>query len=70
MQIRGWKYEGNGVDVVSYGTHIWSYETAVDYEPSREGYIFSGWYDNAECTGEEVELIAETVAENTNLYSV
>ena len=55
--------------VVSYGTHIWSYETAIDYVPAREGYVFDGWYINPECTGEKVTAIAETVAQDTELYA-
>ena len=62
-------YADEGVNVVSYGIHVWSYETAVDYVPVRDGYIFGGWYDNAECTGEKVTVIDESVAENTELYA-
>ena len=62
-------YEEEGVNVVSYGTHIWSYETVIDYVPEREGYVFEGWYDNAECSGNKVTAIAETVAEDTELYA-
>ena len=62
-------YVNEGENVVSYGTHIWSYETVIDYKPEREGYEFKGWYTNPECTGEAVEAIAETVAEDTNLYA-
>lgn len=62
-------YAVNDEKVVSYGTHIWSYETAVTYVPVREGYIFQGWYSNPECTGEKVTAIAETVAKDTNLYA-
>ncbi|MEE1320105.1 MAG: InlB B-repeat-containing protein [Acutalibacteraceae bacterium] len=62
-------YEDEGVNVVSYGTHIWSYETAIDYVPVRDGYEFEGWYTNPECTGETVSAIAETVAADTELYA-
>ena len=62
-------YVNEGVNVVSHGTHIWSYETAVTYVPERDGYIFQGWYSNPECTGEKVTAIDETVAQNTNLYA-
>lgn len=62
-------YVDEGVNVVSHGTHIWSYETAVTYVPVREGYIFQGWYSNPECTGDKVTAIDETVAQNTNLYA-
>ena len=62
-------YESEGVNVVSYGTHTWSYETVIDYVPVRDGYVFEGWYANPECTGEKVTAIAETVAEDTELYA-
>ncbi len=62
-------YAPEGVEVVSYGTHIWSYDTVIDYVPVREGYIFQGWYANPECTGDKVTEIDETVAQDTNLYA-
>lgn len=62
-------YEDEGVNIVSYVTHIWSYETAIDYSPVRDGYVFEGWYSNPECTGEKVTAIAETVAQDTELYA-
>ncbi len=62
-------YADEGVTVVSHGVHTWSYETIIDYVPVREGYIFQGWYANPECTGDKVTKIAETVAEDTNLYA-
>ena len=62
-------YKSEGVDVVNYGTHIWSYKTFIDYTPVRDGYNFDGWYSNPECTGEEVESIAAAVAADTNLYA-
>ena len=62
-------YESEDVSVVSYGAHTWSYETAIDYVPVRDGYAFEGWYSNPECTGEKVTAIAETVAEDTELYA-
>lgn len=62
-------YANENISVVSYGTHTWSYETAIDYVPVREGYVFEGWYSNPECTGEKVTKIAETVAEDTELYA-
>ena len=62
-------YESEDVSVVSYAAHTWSYETAIDYVPVRDGYAFEGWYSNPECTGEKVTAIAETVAEDTELYA-
>lgn len=62
-------YESEDVSVASYGAHTWSYETAIDYVPVRDGYAFEGWYSNPECTGEKVTAIAETVAEDTELYA-
>ena len=62
-------YTIDDVNVVSNGTHIWSYETAITYVPVRDGYVFQGWYNNPECTGDKVTAIAETVAEHTNLYA-
>ncbi len=62
-------YAEEGVNVVSYGTHIWSYETVLDYVPEREGYIFQGWYANEDCTGEKVTVIDAATAEHTNLYA-
>ncbi len=62
-------YTNENISVVSYGTHTWSYETAIDYVPVRNGYVFEGWYSNPECTGEKVTAIAETVANDTELYA-
>ena len=62
-------YANENTEVVNYGTHTWSYETVINYVPERDGYNFEGWYSNPECTGEKVTAIAETVAENTNLYA-
>ena len=62
-------YSGEGADVISNEIHIWSYKTDIDYTPVRDGYIFLGWYNNPECTGEEVTAIADSVAENTSLYA-
>ena len=39
-------YVNEGINVVSYGTHTWSYETIIDYVPVRDGYVFDGWYFN------------------------
>ena len=55
--------------IVSYDTHVWSYETSLEYVPVRDGYVFRGWYSNPECTGDAVTVISETVAENVNLYA-
>ena len=62
-------YENEGEKVVSYDTHVWSYETSIEYAPVREGYVFEGWYSNPECTGDKVEVIAATVANDTELYA-
>ena len=62
-------YSVEGVNVVTHGTHIWSYETLLDYTPTRVGYTFEGWYTNPELTGEKVTSIAADVHENTNLYA-
>lgn len=62
-------YESEDVSVVSYGAHTWSYETAIDYVPVRDGYAFEGWYSNPECTGEKVTAIAANVAADTQLYA-
>ena len=62
-------YANDGVNVVSYGTHIWSYQTVIAYTPVREGYIFNGWYADPECTGAKITAIDATVAENTELYA-
>ena len=62
-------YAVEGVNVVSYGSHTWSYETTLGYEPTREGYVFDGWYSNPECTGEVVTKIAADVVADTELYA-
>lgn len=62
-------YADENTEVVSHSTHIWSYETEITYKPERDGYKFLGWYANPECTGEEVRVIAETVAADTDLYA-
>ena len=62
-------YSVEGVNVVTHGTHLWSYETPITYEPTRVGYTFEGWYANPEFTGEKVTSIAADIHENTNLYA-
>ena len=50
--------------------HTWSYATDLrDAMPSRPGYAFLGWYDNATFTGEPVTRIDAAVAEEITLYA-
>ncbi len=37
--------------------------------PSKEGYIFNGWYDNADCTGTRVTSETLVPAEGQTLYA-
>lgn len=41
-----------------------------DVVPTKEGYTFLGWYDNAECTGDSVTEIANTATEDVKLYAL
>ena len=49
--------------------HFTTYTTAQDYAlvpPTREGYVFCGWYDNAQFTGKPVTtLTAGTIGDKT-----
>ena len=29
--------------ITYYGAHVWSHATSVDFTPTREGYVFTGW---------------------------
>lgn len=37
--------------------------------PTREGFLFDGWYDNADGTGEPVDLKTKTFDADTTLYA-
>ncbi|MBQ8503500.1 MAG: InlB B-repeat-containing protein [Clostridia bacterium] len=50
-------------------SHIWSYETDVNYEPQREGYEFLGWYDGEGEDAEKVTTISADTHENITLYA-
>lgn len=50
----GENHEDNPVDFTVYDLPI------ILEDPSRAGYTFEGWFDNAEFTGDEVTEIAET----------
>lgn len=38
--------------------------------PTKDGYTFLGWYDNAECTGEPVIEVSNTATEDVKLYAL
>lgn len=44
----------DGNEVFSYGTAVYDYWSDLESSPTREGYEFDGWYDNAELTGSAV----------------
>ncbi|MBR6500970.1 MAG: InlB B-repeat-containing protein, partial [Firmicutes bacterium] len=45
-------YGYNVADLVVEDAHTWSRETALStVEPTRNGYVFMGWYDNEACQG-------------------
>ncbi len=62
-------YKWDGYEETVLRGHIWSHETAIDYVPVRDGYVFDGWYANPECTGEAVTKIEASVATDTTLYA-
>ena len=45
------------------------YTSVVLPTPTREGYAFGGWYNNASLTGEKITEIANGSAENITLYA-
>lgn len=64
--------EGPENEDTDYGSQdLYFGENAVNQEePVLEGYAFGGWYTNAECTGDPVDLTAYTMpAEDVTLYA-
>lgn len=43
--------------------------TDAEYIPTAPGYIFAGWYTNAECTGEAITEIPEDTTEAVTVYA-
>ncbi|MBQ3390487.1 MAG: S-layer homology domain-containing protein [Firmicutes bacterium] len=38
-------------------------------DPSEEGWLFGGWYYNADCTGHQFVFSSDTITGNTTLYA-
>lgn len=57
---------GNGASLTSYteGT-----ETKLPTDWTKSGYIFSGWYDNADFTGNAVTTVASTSTGDMTFYA-
>lgn len=50
--------------------HTWSYDTELsDAVPTKAGYIFDGWYLDAELTQPAGDVIDASVYDNTTLYA-
>ncbi len=65
-------YELNGGTAANgYPTeHTWSYKTALNLtDPTFSGFVFDGWYLDADFTIEAPAAIAADVAEETTLYA-
>ncbi|MCQ2608441.1 MAG: ribosomal protein L7/L12, partial [Bacteroidales bacterium] len=43
--------------------------TSLPTNVTREGYTFTGWYTNAECTGDVVSIISSTTVGNQTYYA-
>lgn len=64
-------YELNGGTMYGYYTfqHTWSYDTYIIGLPTRTGYIFEGWYWDAELTQLCDSVIPASVYGETTLYA-
>ena len=64
-------YELNGGNMLGYYTtqHTWSYDTYILAMPYRTGYIFEGWYWDAELTQAYDGVIDASVHAETTLYA-
>ncbi len=59
-------YSANYTTDVAKGTR---FNAQYLNEPVKEGYAFAGWYDNAEATGDPVEINGYLMNEDTTLYA-
>ncbi len=50
-------------------SHTYGVKTTL-VNPSKEGYLFGGWYNNSSCTGDALTQIAsDAITENITLYA-
>lgn len=55
---------GNSIVTNNYGTtHTWSFDTAIDAVPQREGYIFRGWQADVESAYVDGKISADVSQE-------
>jgi uncharacterized repeat protein (TIGR02543 family) len=50
--------------ITYYGAHVWSHATSVDFTPTREGYVFTGWEatkDGVYADGKIIDSVHESV---------
>ncbi len=62
-------YNLNGGTLTTEKTNYVYGEGIVLDEPSRPGYVFEGWYNNSEFTGESLEEITESDKGNAELFA-
>lgn len=62
-------YEENGGDEISDGTYTVETHFALDTTITRTGHIFSGWYENADFSGEPVQILYAGTTENKIFYA-
>ena len=66
-------YEVNGGTLPTDAPTRYAVTMGVSLEnvtPTKEGYTFLGWYDNAECTGTPVTKIGTDATEDVTLYAL
>ncbi len=57
-----------GTAVTLEGKYLFGQKLEIPEEPTREGYTFTGWYRDRDCTV-EWDLENDTVAESMTLYA-
>ena len=62
---------GHGSEVASVETSQGNRldASAIPANPTDDNYSFTGWYDNAECTGDAIDLATYVFAEDATLYA-
>jgi uncharacterized repeat protein (TIGR02543 family) len=60
-------YSGSGLNYVLYSIQSYSYQSTIPpYTPTKEGYIFDGWYTDADFT--TIYIFGMMPANDLNLY--
>lgn len=64
LNVNGGTINGESIESYTYGAAV-----PLPTDITRADYIFNGWYDNSECTGEAVTEISETDTGNKIYYA-